>query len=214
MIKKILFKIYEIGNLRIRKFVVSIILRIDGGELKSLMLRELFIKYHKVEIGLYTHGGCFKADNIDKYTVIGRYCSIARSATVFNRNHPLEFKSTNALFYNPVLNIVKKDCIAHIPLIIGNDVWLGHNSIILPNVRFIGDGAVIGAGAVVNKDVPPFAVVVGNPSRVVRYRFNKEQIGIILESKWWEKSIEELKLHIKEFQRVLGDSPGNIGEGE
>lgn len=214
MIKYILFKLYDIGNFRIMKYVVGIITRIDGGELKSLMLRELFMKYHKVEIGMYTHGGCFKANNIDKYTVIGRYCSIAQSATVFNRNHPLEFKSTNALFFNPVLNIIKNDCITHIPLKVGNDVWLGHNSIILPNVRFIGDGAVIGAGAVVNKDVPPYAVVVGNPSRIVRYRFNKEQIEKIMKSKWWEKSIEELKPHIKEFQSVLGDSPANRGEGE
>ena len=63
------------------------------------------------------------------------------------------------------------------------------------------DGAVIGAGAIVNKNVPPYAVVVGNPARVVRYRFSQAVIDELLASKWWEKDIDELKPHLKEFQQ-------------
>ena len=70
----------------------------------------------------------------------------------------------------------------------------------LPHVTNIGDGAVIGAGAVVNKNVPPYAVVVGNPARVVRYRFSQKIIEELLASRWWEKSIEEIKPYIHEFQ--------------
>ena len=88
-----------------------------------------------------------------------------------------------------------------IPLKVGNDVWMGDNAIILADVTEIGDGAIIGAGAIVKKNVPPYAVVVGNPARVVRYLFSKEVIDELLASKWWEKDIEELKLNIDEFQR-------------
>ena len=88
-------------------------------------------------------------------------------------------------------------------LTIGNDVWIGHNAIILSGVSSIGDGAVIGAGAVLYKDVPPYAVVLGNPARVVRYRFSAEKIEELLESKWWEKSIDELLPEIESFQKPL-----------
>ena len=131
--------------------------------------------------------------SIDRETVIGRYCSIARSARVMNRNHPLEYRSTHALFFNPRFRIVDQDSIEYKSLIIGSDVWIGHNAIIMPSVEKIGHGAVVAAGAVVNKDVPPYAVVVGNPSRVVRYRFSENVIRELLESRWWLKSITELQ---------------------
>ena len=83
----------------------------------------------------------------------------------------------------------------------GNDVWIGHNAIIMPNVKNIADGAVIAAGAVVNKDIPPYAVAVGNPSRIVRFRFSKEIIEELIASRWWEKSIEEIKPVIGEFTK-------------
>ena len=110
-----------------------------------------------------------------------------------NRNHPLEFKSMHGFFFNPHLGYCEKDVVEYISLNVGHDAWIGHNAIILPNVKEIGIGAVVAAGAVVNKDVPPYAVVVGNPARTVRFRFSPEIISNLLESKWWEKSIEEIK---------------------
>jgi acetyltransferase-like isoleucine patch superfamily enzyme len=80
-------------------------------------------------------------------------------------------------------------------LSIGNDVWIGQNAIILPSVARIGDGAVIGAGAVVTKDVEPYSIVVGNPARLLRYRFSQETIVKLQESRWWEKSVGELDLN-------------------
>lgn len=201
----LLFKLYGINRTSIKRTIINQVVRLEEGEFNSETLREIFKHYHKVQIGLYTHGGCFIPGQIDKFTTIGRYCSIARTARAMNRNHPMEFKSTHAYFFNPKLGICDTDNIEHIPLNIGNDVWIGHNALIHPHVRTIDDGAVIGAGAVVNKDVPPYAVVVGNPARIVRFRFSKEVIQELLDSKWWDKSIEELKPHIRDFQQFMGN---------
>ena len=199
MVSNLLFKVYGINNGRIKSLVKKIIYRIEGGELYSKTLRKIFKEYWEVDIGMYTIGGCFNIWQFDRKTTIGRYCSIAHTAFAINRNHPMNFKSTHPFFYNPTLKFSKKELVEDIPLKIGNDVWLGHNSIIMPNVREIGNGAVIAAGAVVNKNVPPYAIVVGNPSRVVRYRFSKETIEKLLEEKWWEKSIEEIKIKFSEY---------------
>lgn len=204
--KGLLVRLYARNNIRLRRFILKLANRFDGGEFCSETLREIFRRYHKVEIGMYTHGGCFVPGQIDRYTTIGRYCSIARTMRAMNRNHPMGFKSMHAFFFNPKLGICDNDIVEHVPLTIGNDVWIGHNALIHPHVRSIGDGAVIGAGAVVNKDVPPYAVVVGNPARIVRYRFSREVIDQLLASKWWEKPIGELKSEIKDFQRPL-DAP-------
>ena len=88
-------------------------------------------------------------------------------------------------------------------LIIGNDVYIGLKVIILPQVTNIGDGAVIAAGSVVVKDVPPFAIVGGNPAKIIRYRFNPEIIEEIIASQWWTKDIDELKADEKEFAGFL-----------
>lgn len=74
---------------------------------------------------------------------------------------------------------------------IGNDVWIGQNAVILPGVH-IGDGAIIGADSVVGSDIEPYTIVVGNPARVLRKRFDDELIELMLSFKWWDKSIEEI----------------------
>jgi acetyltransferase-like isoleucine patch superfamily enzyme len=145
---------------------------------------------------------------VDPHTKIGRYSSIAAGVRVVNHNHPLAFKGTSGLFFNPVLGLCDRWLVDHNPLEIGNDVWIGANAVILPEVNRIGDGAVIGAGAVVNRDVPPYAVVLGNPGRVVKYRFSPEVIACLLAEKWWEKDIEDLAERIGEFQVPLEDAGG------
>jgi acetyltransferase-like isoleucine patch superfamily enzyme len=138
---------------------------------------------------------------------------------VFSRNHPMNYKSMHGFFFNPNLKFCKVDRVKDTPTKIGNDVWIGNSAIIMPNVTEIGDGAVIGAGAVVNKNVPPYAVVVGNPARIVRYRFSKEAIEELLESKWWEKSKEELKPDLEEYCKPYengeetGLEPADPGRG-
>lgn len=75
--------------------------------------------------------------------------------------------------------------------VVGNDVWIGQNAVILPGVH-IGDGAIIGANCVVGRDVAPYAIVIGKPARDLRKRFDDELIDLLLQFKWWDKSIDEI----------------------
>ena len=189
---KILFRLYKYNNTRYRNLILSLICKLESGEYFSLTLRRIFREYHMIEIGLYSRG--FIPFNADKYTKIGRYCSISRECRIMNRNHPINFKSMHGFFFNKGLKYVEEDKSDFIPLEIGNDVWIGANSTILPRVKFIGTGSVIGAGTVVTNDVPPYAIVVGNPGRIIRYRFSQSVIEKLIASKWWEKPIGELEL--------------------
>ena len=178
--------------------------RLEGGEIHSESLRDIFRRYHGVDVGAYTHGGCFEPHSFGRNTTIGRYTSIARTAFGATLDHPTQFKGMHGFFFNS--NLGYTDHVReYTELTIGNDVWLGHNAVISSNVREIGDGAVVGAGAVVFKDVPPYAVVVGNPGRVVRYRFSPETIEELLAERWWERDIDELAPHISLFDRPLDD---------
>ena len=76
-------------------------------------------------------------------------------------------------------------------VVIGNDVWIGQNAVILPGAH-IGDGAIIGANSVVGGEVEPYTIVVGNPARVLRKRFDDELIELLLKFRWWDKSVEEI----------------------
>jgi acetyltransferase-like isoleucine patch superfamily enzyme len=188
----ILHYLYKYESRWLRTFILWFVRKLENGEYYSLTLRRIFKDYHKVEVGLYTHGSCFIPGNFDRHTTVGRYCSIAANVYVFNRDHPTAFKSTHAFFFNSAFTYVPKDLVDYKPLKIGNDVWIGHGVIILAGVTEIGDGAVIGAGSVVSKNVLPYAIAVGHPVRTVKFRFDKETIAKLRSEKWWEKDIEQL----------------------
>jgi len=202
--------LYATRSIRARKAIISLLWHYLGHHIEfySETLRRIFSKYHGIEVGLYSHGACFIPDNFPPGTVVGRYCSLAMSSTVHDANHPLGLKSTSALFFNPYLGYIKDDINKYTHLKIGNDVWFGHNSIILPSCESIGDGAVIAAGAVVSKSVPPYGVMVGNPARLVRYRFTPERIALLREERWWENDMRELVPRMDEFTRLLEGSTG------
>lgn len=82
--------------------------------------------------------------------------------------------------------------------IVGNDVWFGQNVTVMPGVH-IGDGAIIGANSVVASDIPPYAVAVGNPARVVKKRFDDETISKLLDLKWWDWDIEKISDNIEKL---------------
>jgi acetyltransferase-like isoleucine patch superfamily enzyme len=195
------------GVPRLRGLVVRAARRLEGGEFRSPTLREIFARYWGVEIGLYSHGACFQPWMVDPATTIGRYCSIADGARILNHNHPLDFKSTSGLFFNPDFGVTDRWHVEFRPKTVGNDVWIGANAVILPEVRSVGDGAVIGAGAVVNRDVPPYAVVLGNPGRVVKYRFDEETITRLLAEKWWERDLDDLADQLGEFHTPVARAP-------
>ena len=145
-------------------------------------------------VGDYTYIG--ERVSVTKST-IGRYCSIANLVTIGAGEHDIENISTNGMLCKH--NLTNKDCI------IGNDVWIGVDSIIRRGVK-IGNCAVIGANSFVNKDVPDFAVVAGNPARIIKYRFNEETRIKILESKYWEKEPNEAKKIIRDLQEFYKKS--------
>ena len=127
---------------------------------------------------------------------IGNYCSIANNVSIGQGEHCTSRISTSSLFYEDTYEVLtSKDCT------IENDVWIGVDAIILRGV-LIGNGAIIGANSVVTKNVPPFAIVVGSPAAIIRYRFNNTQIGKILKSKWWDL---DLKMARKEIGKLEVD---------
>lgn len=195
-ISKLLYKIYRFKNFR--GFVLLVVKKLEGGEFYSYTLRKIFRHYHNIEVGMYSYG-CFNAHDIGPLTIIGRYCSIAKGVSIFHANHPLVHKSLHPFFYNPCFGFVKNEKIVRKSIVIGHDVWVGQNAIITPSVNRIGNGAVIGAGAVVTKDVPDFAVMAGNPAGIVKYRFDPETMNKIKQSEWWLNDIPELLKSLDEF---------------
>jgi len=194
-----LFKLYRIRRNAVRRLILRELTKLDGGQMLSQTLRRVFREYHNIEIGLYSYGSCFEPENIAAFTRIGRYCSFADNVHILGQNHLTETKSTHPYFYNPVFGYVDRQLNRVNELSIGNDVWVGCNVTIVPSVSRIGDGAVIGAGSVVTKDVPDFAVVAGNPARLFKYRFSESTIARLKEEKWWDKNIEELQGSFPDF---------------
>ncbi|KQO62505.1 MULTISPECIES: CatB-related O-acetyltransferase [unclassified Methylobacterium] len=155
------------------------------NEYESQALRRHFASRYDITIGLYSYG-CFDRWRIPPGSVIGRYCSIAKTARILDANHPIDALSTHPYFYDPSFGIVRSDRTVKTRIVIEDGVWISHNATITPGCGRIGRGAIIGAGAVVTKDVPPYAILAGAPARVVRLRFSQATIDRIEESCWWE----------------------------
>ena len=128
-------------------------------------------------------------------TEIGKFCSIARECYIGGATHPLDRVSSSCCFYLKE-NYTGKcyyeneyDWQTH--TYIGNDVWIGSRAIVLGGVH-IADGAVIGGGSVVTKDVGPYEIWAGNPAKFIRKRFDDQTIEKLLKSKWWDWSDAKL----------------------
>ena len=125
------------------------------------------------------------------YTTIGKYCSIAAHTRINPGNHPLDRVMLSHVSYRSSAYGLGPDDPAFFDwrrasrVTLGHDVWVGHGAIVLPGVT-IGSGAAIGAGTIVTKDVPAFAVMVGNPGRVIRLRFAEEIVAALLRLAWWD----------------------------
>jgi len=178
-------------------------------------------KTYVASIGRHTYGNPQILHWGEKSTLtIGNFCSIADNVKIFlGGNHRIDWITTypfNALSekWDSAKNITGHPATKG-DVKIGNDVWIGYGATILSGIN-IGDGAVIGAETVVTKDVEPYAVVVGNPAREVKKRFNKEKIEILLNIQWWNWEDSEIadKLHILCSQNIdkLNNSKKNIWE--
>ena len=158
----------------------------------------------KSRIGSYTY---FASDDKFFNTSIGKFCSIGPGVRCGMGFHPSNtFVSTHPIFFSTnkqaQITFADKNYFTEaLPIEIGNDVWIGANVIILDGVR-IGNGAILGAGAVITKDVPDYAIAVGVPAKVIKYRFEKEQINFLLKDKWWNKDIKWLAKNYKYFHSI------------
>lgn len=133
---------------------------------------------------------------------IGNFCSIAYNVlALVNRNHDYKAITTSAspLFYFNNKKIKQKG-----EIIIGNDVWIGNNAILLSGIK-IGNGAVIGAGTVVTKNVPPYAIVVGNPMRVINYRFDEDNMQKLQNIQWWHWPIDYIEKNRDWFNKSVNE---------
>lgn len=163
-----------------------------------------FVKAKESSIGAHTYIG---ANTDIECAEIGKFCSIADHCRIGMAGHTLSCLSTSPIFTRVVNGCheqwVENDVFPDeqdVPANIGNDVWIGSHALIRGGVT-IGDGAIIGAGAVVVKDVPPYAVVGGVPAKVIKYRFSQEVIDRLEEMKWWDMPDEVLKKNIGMFQK-------------
>jgi virginiamycin A acetyltransferase len=199
---KLFYNIYRFQNRYLRKIIREVILRREGAELYSKTLRKIYAKYHGVIVSMYSYGAFHQV--LPAGTIIGRYSSMPRSLLVIDASHPITHRSSFPFFFNPDLGYVDKLLITRrTKLIIGNDVYIGLDVTIMPSVTNIGDGSVIAAGSVVVKDVPPFAVIGGNPAKIIKYRFSQPVIDQIMKSAWWVKDIDEIKNNRSEFESFL-----------
>jgi acetyltransferase-like isoleucine patch superfamily enzyme len=142
----------------------------------------------------------------DKYHIhLGKYNSIGRDCNFFlHANHRADWVTTSSMLLGPVNKDIENmmfdmghpTCKGDI--IVENDVWIGAKSTIMSGVK-ISNGAIIGATATVTKDVPPYAIVVGNPGKIIKYRFTETQIEKLLAIKWWDWSEQKI---ISEYRNM------------
>lgn len=156
---------------------------------------------------------------------IGRYTSIAQGVVAGDGNHPTDWLSTNPFQYGDSaifrfwskrkdFDFIRPSASGNGVVEIGNDVWIGGNAVILRGVT-IGDGAIVGAGAVVTKDVPPYAIVGGVPAKIIRFRFDEEIIQELLALKWWNFEADSLLgVSFDNVRRAIDEIKEKSAKGE
>jgi phosphonate metabolism protein (transferase hexapeptide repeat family) len=142
------------------------------------------------------------------YTTFGKFCSVAAMTRINPGNHPMQRASQSHFTYRASTYFAGEADDADFfawrranRVAIGHDVWIGHGAIVLPG-RSIGTGAVIAAGAVVTKDVASYAIVAGNPARLVRPRFPDPVAARLQQLAWWDWSHERLRSALPDFRRL------------
>ena len=168
-------------------------------------IRPTLIDCPNIKVGEYTY---FDGQNFQKHVthhydfigdklIIGKFCQIGSGVEFImnGANHQMDSVSTYPfyIFNGWKQDAPKKEDLPHKgDTVIGNDVWIGQNVTFLPGVH-VGDGCIIGANSVVAKDILPYSVVVGNPARVVRRRFDDEMIGFLEKLEWWNKTTKQIQ---------------------
>ena len=207
LLRRVLYWIIpELRVLRDERYDFSQLLRYNNyyDESKHILVYAPY-SINETSVGGYTY--IARNSHVSK-AIIGKFCSIGPNLVCGWGIHPINGISTSPMFYSTMrqngMTLSDVDKIEERkPIKIGNDVFIGANVTILDGVS-IGDGAVIGAGAVVSKDVPPYAVAVGCPIRIIKYRFEENQIRAVRRIEWWNYDEEKLKEVEKYFFNVEG----------
>lgn len=140
-------------------------------------------------------------------TTIGKFCNIGPDCKIGLGKHPTkDFVSTHPVFFSTLkqaqISFADQNYFEEfVDIKIGNDVWLGANAIIVDGVK-IGDGVIVAAGSVVTKDIPPYAIVGGVPAKIIKYRFEKEEIEKLSDMKWWDMDVEYLQKNFTKFHSI------------
>lgn len=153
-----------------------------------------------VVLGDCTYTG---ANTVIKHANIGKYCAISWNVSATGNVHDYSMISSHPFLRLKSFGVVEKDAPLESKIInIGNDVWIASNVVILPGVS-IADGAIVGGGSVVTKDVPPYAIVVGNPAKVIKFRFDEDIISMLEQSRWWDFPNEIIVKNLPLFQEKM-----------
>jgi acetyltransferase-like isoleucine patch superfamily enzyme len=165
-----------------------------------------FSKFTNSKLDDYSYIGLFAFVN---NTSIGKYCSISMNFKSGLGMHPTKYLSSSPLFYTKKYALKEsfgfkknEDFKEYENIIIGNDVWIGADVLVMDGVK-IGNGAIIGSKAVVVKDIPDYAIAVGVPAKVIKYRFSDEVISLLNQLKWWEWSKEKIILNKHIFNKDI-----------
>ncbi|KGJ17195.1 CatB-related O-acetyltransferase [Paracoccus sanguinis] len=201
----------------------------DGRENRGLVQLARAIDHPNIEVGDFTYASSFDppadwAARLAPYIYpgaperlrIGRFCQIADRVRIItaSANHPMAGISTYPFsIFDPARVGAYIEQITGLPdTEIGNDVWLGDGALILPGAR-IGSGVIVGAGAVVGGTVPDYAVVVGNPARVLRMRFAPGEVARLLALRWWDWPVELIAAATDVLAQGDVDALARIGAG-
>lgn len=215
---------YLLNSLRLNLFCKSLKISLTA----RIKPKTILSKYIKIGSNTFLYGivGGFTyiGQNCRINAKIGKFCSISNNVKIVTTIHPSHYVSTSPIFFSTSkqcgYTLAKKqefddnlyiDKNKSISCLIGNDVWIGENVLIKGGVK-IGDGSIIGMGAVVTKDVPAYSIVAGVPAKVIKYRFDNRIIKKIIDSNWWDLPIERLSelkdsfLNVEEFLSKLEES--------
>lgn len=178
--------------------------RVDSSVLAERVRIERNNQIYRSEVGRSTYTGM---NTVVMCANVGAFCSISWNVTIGGANHDYNRITQHSFLYNdhdkirPESELPKYDRFDQ-EVIIGSDVWIAASASIMRGVR-IGDGAVIAANTVVTKDVPPYAIVAGSPAKIIKYRFTKDIIELLMQLRWWEWPVNK----IEKNYRLLSEAP-------
>lgn len=187
-------------------------------------LRHAYVWDTEVHVGAFTYLG---ADSHLTQASVGRYCSVAKGVQIGPSRHPIDWLTTSTVgfmhfpaFEEPLMDedpswrrqLPVAEGGAFVTTNVGNDVWIGNGACLKEGIT-IGDGAIIGAMAMVTRDVPPYAIVVGNPARVLRMRFPDPVIERMLAVRWWRYNLLDLAIDPTHPMRALDQIEALVADG-